>query len=499
MNCQSLVKVDNRTTLRDVLLTAGAEEEYAAPFRNVILPYTPRGDQIEAFRKQVTMQRFGLFSEARTGKSISFVMSCIYFAHWGLKSVILMPPVLFLQFKGLWEGIENNPASLHILSESKLKREQLIKAWQEDPAKAPDVLVMTSAIFKKDLGPLLKIGYGNLVYDEAHTALGSEESATYVAVKAFSSATNRHRVTLSTGTPIPNEIFGAYPIISLVNPVAYSGRGHFNRTHVNFQLKVFGHRTIRVVESYKNLDALTQNLYMNAHRVTKKDVLNLDAPNIQIIPVELDAAHRRLYRTLMTQRVLEHGNKLINAIQAQALRQQALQLITTPQDYGNVTTNVVLDTVEEILDSVGAASLEKVVCFANYNRSVETLVARLKKYNPAVVYGPGKNNGEEAERFKTDQACRVLVANPIAGGVGLTLGAVSSTVVFVEPVSTPGQFDQAVSRVMLAGQTKPVSVYVFDVKNTISPRSIQLMLRKGGEQQEVMRDGASLLREILGE
>lgn len=492
-------ELEHPPTLEWVLLTAGADHRNAELFREVVLPYRPRGDQIEAFRKQVTLPRFGLFSDARTGKSISFAMSCIYFAHWGLKSVILMPPVLFLQFKELWESIKGNPASFHVLKESKVKREGLLKGWQENPATAPDILVMTSVIFKAELGPLLKIGYGNLVYDEAHTALGSESSKTYTAVKAFSVATKRHRITLSTGTPIPNELFGAYPIISLIHPEAYSGRGHFNREHVNFGLRIFWSRSINVVEGYKNLEKLNQNLYLNAHRVTKAEVLKLHAPNIQIVPVELAEAHRRLYKTLLTQRILEHEGKTINAIQAQALRQTALQLITTPQDFGRVTANAVLDAVEEILEDVGAASSEKVVCFANYNRSVETLAERLKKYNPAVVYGPGRNNAAEAERFKKDPTCRVLVANPIAGGVGLTLGGVSSTAVFVEPVSTPGQFDQAVSRVMLAGQTEPVSVYVFDVKKTISPRAIELMLRKGAEQQEVMRDKQSMLKELLGE
>lgn len=498
---QSNEQSDGRYTMEQAVLSAGASPEHAAPFREVIMPYTPRPDQIEAFRKQVQLRTFGLLSEARTGKTVSFSMACIYFAHWGFKSIVLMPPVLFLQFKEFWGSVEGNPASLGTLDQPKAKRDALLGSWLDDPGKAPDVLLMTKEVFKIALADLIRIGYKNLVYDEAHMGLQNESSKTYGAVKTFLSKSPKHRLTLSTGTPIPNEVYGAYPLISLVNPGAYAGRGHFNREHVNFCIQVFGRRQIRTVAGYHDLEKLHRNLYLNSHRVTKAEVLNLKVPNIQVVPIQLAAAHRSLYRRLMTQRILEHEGSMINAIQFQALRQTALQLITSPQDYGSVPTNAVLDAVEEILEDVGAEQREKVVIFANYNRSVETLAERLslKKYKPAVVYGPGGNNAKEAERFKKDRECRVLVANPIAGGVGLTLGGVSSTAIFAEPVSTPGQFDQACSRIMLAGQTEPVVVYLFKVLGTISPRAIDLMLRKGGEVKDVTRDKQTLLDELLGE
>lgn len=485
-------------TMEQALLSAGAAPEHAAPFRGVVLPYPPRTDQVEALRKQVQLPRFGLLSEARTGKTISFTLACIYFAHWKLKSIILMPPVLFLQYKEFWESIEGNPCRMEIFSGSPLKRTKLLGQWAADQSTAPGVLVMTKEIFKAALHDLVAAGYRNLVFDEAHVGMQSEKSKTYAAIKSFAEQ-GKARVTLSTGTPVPNEIYGAYPLISIINPKAYDGRGHFNREHVNFALQYFGRREVRTIAGYRDLDMLHRSLYQNSHRVTKAEVLGLGVPHIQVLPIELSAAHRNLYKRLLTQRVLEHEGRMINAIQFQALRQTALQLITTPGDYGEVATNTVLDLLEEILQDVGAGGKEKVVVFANYNRSVETLVARLKAYNPAIVYGPGTNNAKEAERFKKDSTCRVLVANPVAGGVGLTLGGVSSTAIFVEPVSTPGQFDQACSRIMLAGQTEPVSIYLFKVLKTISPKAIELMLRKGAEVREVNMDKQTLLDELLGE
>lgn len=506
-NKADIVTEPKNYTMADMLMDAGAKEENAAPFANIILPYAPRTDQVEALRKQVLLKRFGLFSEARCGKSISFTTAAIYFAHHGIKSLILMPPALFLQYQELWYSIENNPASFKVFNLTAASRSASLSAWRQAPPTAPDVLVMTKEIFKKHLKELLYIGYKNLVYDEAHLGLQSRRSHMYEAVLEFVNYSGTHRLTLSTGTPLPNELLTAYPTISLINPGAYFGVGHFERTHVNYGLIQMGHRQFKKVVGYNNIPLLHQNLYLNAHRATKAEVLKLKTPNVQVVPVELSKAHQRLYRRLLTERVLEVRGEVVNAVQAQALRQTALQMISNPDAYSEAPIeNRVLDTVETLIETLGvgagagAQSMDgKVVVFANYNRTVRALAERLKVYNPAMVYGPGTDNAKQAERFKKDQTCRVLVANPVSGGVGLTLGGVSSVAIFAEPTSSPGAFDQAASRIMLDGQTEPVSVYILKVLHTLSPRQIELMLRKAGEVKEANQDKKSLLDELLGE
>lgn len=491
-----------RYSMGDMLRDAGAQPQHAEPFDQVILPYRPRPDQIDGLRKMVQWKRFGLFAEARCGKTVTFSVGCIYFAKYQYKSVILMPPVLFLQFKEFWDSIENNPASMLVLNQSKEKREALVAGYVGDLASAPDVLVMTSVIFKKHVVDLLKAGYRNLVFDESHQVLQSKDNATYAAVSRFVNFNPNYRLTLSTGTPIPNEVLGVFPTMTLLNPQAYAGKNHFCREHVIYENRLIGRsaysKIVPVIVGYRNLDKVHANLYQFGHRVTKAEVLNLETPNIQIIPITLSSSHQALYKKLLAQKVLEVGDTLINAIQAQKLRQVALQLITTPEEFSDAPVhNVVVEAVEQVLSSVGIEQ-EKVVVFANFNRSVESLQAHLKKYNPAIVYGPGTNNAKEADRFVKDPSCRLLIANPQAGGVGLTLGGVSTTVMFVEPTSSPGAFDQAVSRVILAGQTKPVSVYIFKVLSTISPKAIDLMLRKAEEVKEANQDKKSLLDELLG-
>ena len=102
------------------------------------------------------------------------------------------------------------------------------------------------------------------------------------------------------------------------------------------------------------------------------------------------------------------------------------------------------------------------------------------------------------ERFQTDPSCRVLIGNFQSIGVGFTLGHISQTVIFVEPVSNPGALDQCLSRVMIVGQKLPVVAYILCVNNTISPLAIDAMLDKAIDINQVIRSKRTLLDSLHG-
>jgi SNF2 family DNA or RNA helicase len=241
-----------------------------------------------------------------------------------------------------------------------------------------------------------------------------------------------------------------------------------------------------------------------ATRALKANVLDLKAPNIQKVPVELSKAHMAAYRSLIKNRYLEVNGTFIDARNVQALRQTALQAACDPDfisEKGSIKENAVVSTVRALLESVGAYDQRKVVLFANYTNTVEMLARVFKNdYNPAVVYGPNgpKKNQDEVYRFQNDGTCRIGIFNPIAGGVGIKAGHVSDVAIFVEPVSTPGQFDQAISRVMLEGQKEPVIAYILKILGTIWPTLIDLMEGKLSDLDEVLRDEKSVFDAFTG-
>ena len=500
--------VHEKNSFLSILKTFGYDESVLQMFDDdVIFPFDLMDHQIEGIYAGLTHPRFGLFNEARTGKTAIMQALAIFFSKFDGKSIFLMPPALFTQFTQEFNLIQNHGLEIEQFTYSPKKREQVLLQWRQESA--PDVLVMSIEIFRKHSMELRSAGYTYLFWDECHMGCGKESNKSYKTVSDFIDLTENSRLVLSTGTPIPNNLYDLFPLLKLKSPESYPSRRHYDAEHVTFaQIRIrtpVGQRLISVPDhdNYKNTDLISKNLMKAAVRRTKEETLNLKAPNVQIVPVQLSRSHAKLYRQVLKDRIFELEGEMIDARQQQKLRQVALQLVSDPEvasEPGKIKENAVFETTKALLDSVGAWDKEKVVLFATYNNTVEKLTRYFKKYNPAVIYG--QNGSEENRRnltkFQTDGTCRLLIANPISGGVGIKAGDVSQTVIFVEPVSTPAAFDQAASRVMLKGQDKPVSVYILQILDTLSPSLIDLMMGKAQTMLSVTLDKKSVFDGLLG-
>jgi hypothetical protein len=476
---------------------------------SVRFPFTLMKHQVEGITQGLQHDRFGLFDEARTGKTAIMQGLAIIYARGGKNSIFLMPPALFTQFEEEFHRIENHDLQVFALISTPQKRAKFISGWRNGLERVPAILLMSKEIFVKHFLELAEAGYNTLFFDECHMGCGKETNKVYLAVTNFADAVPESKLILATGTPIPNTLYDLYPLIKLKTPSAYATRKHYDAEHVTFNTILkrtpIGLRRLNVPnhEHYRNLEGLNQKLMVQAVRRTKEEVLDLSAPNIQIVPVKLSSSHLKLYQRIMRERVFEIRGEVINATEQQKLRQVALQLATNPNvatDLGLVKQNSALDTIQAILDSVGAENITKVLLFAHFNKTVEMLGRHFSKYDPAIIYGPnGANkNREQLGKFKKIAGCRLLIANPIAGGVGITAGDVSQTAIFVDPVSTPGAFDQAASRVMLKGQSEPVTIYILKILATISPSLIDLMIGKASTMLDVTRDKQSVFDMLLG-
>lgn len=508
----------------DVLREVSIPEDHADQFSHITLPFRLMPHQIENLHCGLSWERFGLFDDMRTGKTIVLQLLAIFYRQYGLRTVMIMPPVLFDQFKESFSEIQGHGLTVKALSGDSNRKIDAMQTWAIDKEQAPDILLITKEMFSGPHGKknkartkyveYLRPVFQCLTWDECHMGLQSEGTAVFAAVERFMGRPEA-RLVLSTGTPTTNELKNAYPIIRLKNPDAYKSRRHFDFEHVVFR-KIFvkipptirspnGVKEVSTVDHYIQTEKLSEKLYWHAHRVTRHDVLDIDQPNIQIVPIRLNTGHLRFYRTTVKNRLIEmeteDGTEMVDLRKDQALRQFALRIVTAPEFGGwKGTDNQVISGVQSLLDSCGISD-NKVVLFANFNNSVDYLVEKFSAYKPAKIYGlnSGDKNRSEAARFKTDQDCRIAVINPQAGGVGLTLGDVSRTAIFVEPVSTPGLFEQASARILLKGQTEPASVYILKVLDTISPKAIEHMLKKGEEIQEVIKDKKALLEELFPE
>lgn len=118
----------------------------------------------------------------------------------------------------------------------------------------------------------------------------------------------------------------------------------------------------------------------------------------------------------------------------------------------------ILEVMRQELDS---GELDKIVIFAWHRNVIAGLVEGLKKYGAVrIVGGMGELWKQiNLDRFDNDPACRVLVAQHEAGGVGLDFSA-AADVLLAELSWNPDDNAQAAARVLGPRQKRPVMVRV---------------------------------------
>ncbi len=493
-----------RYTAADAFKAAGVKD--TSPFEHIVLPFPLWAHQIRALNKALRMQRFGLYHRPRLGKTFVFLLTSVYYAHYGVRSIILAPPILFKQLGQEWERLENNPFSLHQFKHGPEARDKLFKKWKRNKDSKPDVLLMTREIFVKEYEWLYHLGYTALTWDECHQGLAKATTKAYEAVSWFARQKSA-RLCLSTGTPVPTSPMNAYPIIKLTNPGAFYDLAAFERQHVLFKNMMVKNKRgsmsmVRVYDQPLGISGIHQALYEFGDRETGEGVVLLNKPAVQVVPVQLSGPHAQLYQQIGISRLIEFSDgSIINATQAAKLRQVLAQVVTSPNEYGgSVKENAVIAMLRELIDEYPED--ERIVVFSHYNLSCETLHAALKdRYGAVLLYGQNTKgqNQDAVDKFtsRVDGSHRVLVCSTLAGGVGLTLGHVSSVTIFAETPETYGHLDQAMSRVLMVGKEKQVDAYLLQAMGTLWEKRVPNLLDKTKQIQQVNMDKSTLLDELM--
>ncbi|WP_083295305.1 DEAD/DEAH box helicase [Curtobacterium sp. BH-2-1-1] len=118
---------------------------------------------------------------------------------------------------------------------------------------------------------------------------------------------------------------------------------------------------------------------------------------------------------------------------------------------------------EYVLNEVRQAARDgrKVLVWSAFVRNIRLLQQLLAEYNPAIVHGgvptrEGAQSGEqnrddELERFRFDDSCSVLLANPAAAGEGISLHHWCHYAIYLDRTFNAGQFLQSQDRIHRLG------------------------------------------------
>jgi len=320
-----------------------------------------------------------------------------------------------------------------------------------------------------------------LVLDEAHRVKRGEDGVHGRAVLDLSFAATRRDVL--TGTPAPQ---GAYDLIA---PIRFLYPGQDRQI---LPSGAYIERMGRDSEVLEETQIAIERLFVR----TKKDDLGLPGTTMQVVRRPMGAVQQAIYSALIGTYggILQLDDKDRHEMRRMGIiAMYLMEAATNPslllagsdtndifsfkhppaQLSGNEKIKELLQQYpnyeypwkyEEVRKIVRAAAEEKkkVIVWSSFVRNLRILETELAEWKPAIVHGgiPPEDNvsggmdrtrEQEIRRFKTDQKCTVLLANPAACGEGISLHQNCHHAVYLDRTFNAGHFLQSQDRIHRLG------------------------------------------------
>jgi SWI/SNF-related matrix-associated actin-dependent regulator 1 of chromatin subfamily A len=272
-----------------------------------------------------------------------------------------------------------------------------------------------------------------------------------------------------TGTPLTNRPRDLFPLLQLVgHPMARSFLS-FAKRYCAAEHNGFGW----VTDGASNLEELRVQLHGVMLRRTKDEVLDLPPKIRSWVPVTVpDGTGRKETRRVLETLIagsLGRDRGVVNGdhdSDGGAPGQDRIRLLGNLTKARQQIAKAKVANTIEFVDGVVAQG-EKVIVFSCFEEPVGRIAEHFGD-QAVLISGatPSAKRQQIVDRFQNDDGVRVMVANLIAGGVGLNLTA-ARQVVFNDLDWVPANHWQAEDRAYRIGQAATVNVTYFMAEGTV--------------------------------
>lgn len=327
-------------------------------------------------------------------------------------------------------------------------------------AKAPAVLLCTYSGLTTDVAELIRLKPTTLIIDEAHRLAGR---TTKQAKAAITLGIRTKRVWFLTGTPVLNEAQDLWPLFRIIDKKTYRGFWDWAHTHLDIDVRHFeGQRfDTKIIKGLRPGEEVEIRRQLESMSVTFKREDAGEPPRVNVLPVELSPAERRLYDQLEQNYYAEHDDQEVVAANDVAKLTRLRQISSDWS--GVVDTDELGSKAKVVIDFVkkGELRTEKVVILAAYKSTVEAL---LKGIGAEAVDYHGDLTDEERNRslddFIHNVQPRILVGTLAALGEGINgLQHACHNMILLDREWNHPRNDQVVGRLFRHGQEHPVNVW----------------------------------------
>jgi superfamily II DNA or RNA helicase len=345
-----------------------------------------------------------------------------------------------------------------------------------------DVVVTSYAVFRIDFDAYSAVPWSGLVLDEAQFAK-NHQSKVHQCARMLPAP---FKLAI-TGTPMENNLMELWSLLSITAPGLFPSPNRF-REYYGLPIEKRG--------DIERLAQLRRRIKPLVKRRTKEQVVaDLPVKQEQVLEVELNPRHRKVYQTQLQrerQKVLGliddvNKNRFTILRSLTLLRQLSLHAGLVDDEHRDLPCGKIEALTGQLHDVLDGG--HRALVFSQFTGFLAKVRAALDTAGIEYCYLDGKTRGRAAvlKRFKEGKAPVFLISLK-AGGFGLNLTE-ADYCFLLDPWWNPATEAQAVDRTHRIGQTRNVMVYRLVAKDTIEEKVMALKAKKAELFSSVMDDG----------
>jgi SWI/SNF-related matrix-associated actin-dependent regulator 1 of chromatin subfamily A len=324
----------------------------------------------------------------------------------------------------------------------------------------------------------LKIRKMAVVLDESH-AIKNPESKSSQAILQLATLTKK-RIIIS-GTPVANKPEDLWNQFYFLDEGLLLGKNYSEfKSRYSPNLK----DTESLIKK-ENFVSLRDLISSHSIRRKKHDVLELPEKSYYDRYVELTGKQLTMYEQLRDELrieimnlqgnvVIDESDELIKKLLRLGQIASNPKLIDQSYDEEPAKFRLLNQLIEEII-----SRKEKLIIWSCFVDNITYLNRYYSRFGSQMIYGeiPIERRSLVVRKFKTDDNCMILFANPAAAREGLTL-TVANNAIYLDRNFNLVDYLQSQDRIHRISQTKPCSIFKLIAKNTIDEYIDEILKRK---------------------
>lgn len=421
-------------------------------------------------------QKAGNFSEMGTGKTLptAIAVSALLSSGAVTKYLIIVPKILLQDWKRVFTGM--------IECEHEVCIHHGPDRGGVELARAP-IVVTTYQTFVRDveLFKLMLSGkhrYG-MVVDEVQ-GIRNLRSKQSQAIRQF--AYTAEWVQLMSGNPAPNGLEDYFPALSILTPLTYLTENAFLKKHC---IREYG----GFVVDYKNTKVLADVIAGVSVRYLKRECLDLPPSTFDIVELEMSNEQLSLYTKMTEDMFLElPDGKVLEVFDALPMLTRSRQVASNPALLGFDAPSPKFELFEEDINNYPKDKKIVVFCeFIGTGYKLKEIAEKNGRKVARLFDTTTVNVDQEKERFKSDPATTMVIANPKSAGVGVDF-SVSSFNIFVEYSHDLNFYSQAIERSSRPGLKENLTLRHYCMSGTVEPKILAALQAKQNLVHTILRD-----------